>query len=369
MVAGFLLAALTAAAPAKPTRAWAHQLLRDQCLQFAGDAANPWALAHGICAFGTSYPATDGRKAADVITADFLKKNPTFDGGAATGSPYGFARYGADGTPIEPHTNLLVKTLVLGGDKPLTRYPTAWGSVTLAELIASAKLGFRHVPESDDYWRDVGWTLDLLSHVLKPGNAAKFQTSDGKTVDFSAVMDDALAYLERSQADLKVGLEKNLPQVDKRKQGIYAHSCGGLHLVQAVLGWSRFPPVQKAWGKRLDVQLAILFYRLESERRQYDAALEQAPQYRLQILTQMLKFYGHFLETTARFNAESGWKPTVTQRQGIAKAKALLDATLRQLEADKTFARMSEIKKSAPQIYLDLIGDACHASHGWDGWP
>jgi hypothetical protein len=224
------------------------------------------------------------------------------------------------------------------------------------------------VPEKEEYWRDVGWTLDLLSHSLKPGKTAKFKNSEGKEVDFNDVMEDALAYLEMSQADLKAGMEKGLPQVDKRKQGLYAHSCGGLHLVQAVLSWARFPEVKKAWAKRVELQVAILVYRLESERRQYDAALEQAPQYRLQILTQMLKFYGHFLETTARLKDENGWKPTALQKQGIEKAKALLDATLRQLDADKTFSKMGEIKKSSPQIYLDLIGDSCHAAHGWEGW-
>ncbi len=325
-------------------------------------------MAHGICAFGTAYPTVDGRKAADVIIGDYLKKNPAFDGGPATGGPYGFARYAVDGTPVEPHTHLLVKTLVLAGDPLTTKYPTGWGTVSLGELVASVKLGFRHVPSSEEYWRDVGWTLDLFSHVLKTGKGAKFQTSEGKEVDFNLVMDDALTYLEEAESDLRLGMEKGLPQVDKRKQGIYGHSCGGLHLVQAVLGWSRFPEVKKAWGKRLDLQVAILFYRLESERRQYDAALGQAPQYRLQILTQMLKFYGHFLETTARLKDETGWKPTTLQKQSVEKAKALLDSTLRQLEADKTFSKMAELQKSAPQIYLDLIGDSCHAAHGWEGW-
>jgi hypothetical protein len=366
MPTGFLLAALVLASPVKG-RAWGHQVLRDQCLQFASDPKNPWALAHGICAFGTAYPASDGRKASDVIAHDFLLRNSGFDAGPTSGSPFGFQRYLPDGTPVEPHTNLLVKTLVLAGDKPGTQYPTAWGKVTLAELIDSVKLGFRHVPQSDEYWLDAGWTLDLLSHVLKPA-AAKLKTADGKELDFNQVMDDALAYLERSQVELKAGMEKGLPQVDKRKQGIYAHSCGGLHLLQAVFGWARFPEVRKAWGARLQTQIAILDYRLESERRQYDAALEQAPQYRLQILTQMVKFYGHFLETTGRLKDETGWKPTPQQRQSVEKAKAFLDHALRELDADKTFSKMAELKKSAPQIYLDLIGDSCHAAHGWDSW-
>jgi hypothetical protein len=366
MVAGFLLLAAMAAPKAPPPRAWAHQLLRDQCIQFAADPKNPWAMAHGICALGPAYPASDGRKASEVIVHDFLQPNARYDGGTSGGGPFGFARYAPDGTPIEPHTNLLTKTLVLSGDKPSTPYPTTWGKVTLTELVDSVKLGFRHVPASEEYWQDVGWTLDLLSHSMTPGS--RFTPSNGKPVEINEVMNDALAYLERAQSDLKLGLDKGLPQVDKRKQGIYAHSCGGLHLVQAVLSWARFPEVKKAWGARLDTQVAILFYRLESERRQYDFALEQAPQYKLQLLTQMVKFYGHFLETTARLKDETGWKPTPLQLQTVAKAKAYLDHAVRLLDADKTFSKMDELKKSSPQIYLDLIGDSCHAAHGWDSW-
>ncbi len=368
MVAGFLLIAVLAGPPTRPARAYAQQALRDQCLQFAADPKNPWALSHGICAFGSAYPASDGRKASEVIVRDFLIEFPGGDGGAHAVGQLGFARYGADGVPIEPHTNLVAKTMVMAGDKPSTTYPTAWGKVTLGQLIEGVKLRFRHLPNNEEYWRDVGWTLDLLSHQLTPGKAAHFTSSDGKQVDFNAVMDDALTYLEKAQSDLKLGMDKGLPQVDKRKQGIYSHSCGGLHLVQAVFGWARFPEVKKAWGPRLDTQIAILFYRLESERRQYDAAMAQAPQYRLQLLTQMVKFYGHFLETAGRLKDETGWKPTALQLQSIERAKAYLDHTVRELDADKTFSKMEELRKTAPQVYLDLIGDSCHASHGWDSW-
>jgi hypothetical protein len=30
---------------------------------------------------------------------------------------------------------------------------------------------------------------------------------------------------------------------------------------------------------------------------------------------------------------------------------------------------MDELKQSQPQLYLDLIGDACHAAHGLGYWP
>lgn len=343
-----------------------HQALLDQCLVHAADPKNPWALAHGMTAFGASFLASDGRKAAEVITKDFLNRNLLIDGGIGPGSAFGYPRYAADRTPIEPHSNLLTKTFVMAKMAPTTALPTSWGTVTVQQLIDGVKKGFRHVPASDDYWRDAAWTLDLFSQTGKPGS--QIATELGP-VSLDTVMNDALTALEKNQADLAEGLDKGLPEVPKRKQGIYAHPCGGLHFIQAVFGWSRFPEVKKKWGPRLDKQIAVLFYRLESERRQYDAALQQAPQFKLQILTQEVKFYGHFLETLGRLKNETGWKPNKEQQLSINRAKALLDAAVTGLEGIKAFQTMDAIKQSNPQVHLDLIGDACHAANGWNQWP
>ncbi len=349
------------AASATPARTQLH----DTCLLQAADPKNAWALAHGVTALGKSYAAADGRKATDVMVSDFLQQN----GGSATGAPYGFARYTADGIPVEPHTNLITKTLVLA-KMPLTQsFKTSFGRVTLAQLVDNLKRGFHHEAASEDYWHDVGWTLDALAQTLKPGPGAVFTNGEGQRIDFNEVMNDALSYLERSTADLKAGMAQGLPQVAKRKQGLYAHSCGGLHLVQAVLSWARYPAVKKAWGKRFDDQVAILFYRLESERRQYDEALEKVPTHKLEILVQMVKFYGHFLETTGRLKSELKWKPTPAQQISVNRAKALLDHATRQLDEMRAFDMMSELKTTKKQVYWDLIGDSCHASHGWDYWP
>ena len=349
-----------------PVKARAHQQLKDHCLVWAADAKNPWALAHGMTAFGGTFLAADGRKATDAITKDFLGRNLLPDGGVGIGNAYGFQRYAADRTPIEPHSNLITKTFVMAKLPMTTTFPTAWGQVTLQQLVDSVKKGFRHVPSSEDYWKDVGWTLEVLSQTTKPGGTI---ATDLGPVSIDTVMDDALAALERNTADLLDGMKKGLPEVPKRKQGLYAHPCGGLHLVQAVFGWSRFPEVKKRWAGRLDAQIAVLFYRLESEKRQYDAALQQAPQFKLQILTQQVKFYGHFLETVARLKNETGWKPTKEQEVAVAKSRALLDATVKGLDELKAFSTMEAIKQSTPQVYLDLIGDSCHAANGWNQWP
>ncbi len=365
MLFALLLSATFNASPAE-------QALHTQCLVWAGDPKNPWALAHGIKALGPNFTASDGRKASEVIVHDFLLRNQLPDGGTGAGAPLGFLRYGPDKTPIEPHTNLNTKAMVADAKMPLsTKFKTSWGgTVTLQQLVDSVKAGFRHVPQSPEYWRDVGWTLSLLAFTQKPG--AKWATPDGTKIDLDQVFDDALAELEAENADLKAGMDQHLSSVPKRKQGIYAHSCGGLHFVQGVLAWARHPAVRKKWGARLDTQIAIIFYRLESERPQYDAAYQQTlssmPQYKLQVLVQMVKFYGHWLETVAHFRDDLGWKPNEAQQIAINRAKAYLDFAVRGLEEAKAFSTMPQLAATQPQVYLDLVGDSCHAAHGLEAF-
>lgn len=370
MVSVLLLSLSLAGAP--PAKSHAAEVLRTHCLLWAADPTNPWALAHGIKTLGPGFLASDGRKAAEVIVHDFLMRNTLADGGPGHGAPYGFARYGADGTPIEPHTNLNTKAFIADAKMPLnTKFQASWGPLTLKQLLESAKAGFRHSPKVPEYWRDVGWTLSMFAFTQRPG--AKWKTSDGQTLELDQVFDDAMRQLELETAELKGGLEKHLPQIDKRRQGIYAHSCGGLHFVQGVLAWARHPAVKKRWGPRIDAQIAVHFYRLESERRQYEAAYQQAltslPQFKLPVLVQMVKFYGHWLETVAHFRDDLGWKPTEFQQQDINRAKAFLDIAVRALEESKALEQMEELKKAQKQVYLDLIGDSCHAAHGLEAFP
>ncbi|HYO56323.1 hypothetical protein [Archangium sp.] len=349
-----LLVLLSATPAARPP---AEEVLRAQCHTWAADPKNPWALAHGIALEGRAFKARDGRSAADVIIADFLRRE-------GPGPDLRFDAFAADGTPVEPHPNLLVKTLLLAGH-PLSRsFRASWGPVTLGALVEDLKRDFRR----DDALSPHGaWTLDALSHALPPG--ATFTNGAGESIPLDAVMDEALALLEREQAELVAGMKAGLPQVPKRKQGIYAHPCGGLHLFQAVASHARHPAVRKAWGPRLDAQVDVLIYRLGSESRQYDSALTSAPpQYRLPVLIQMVKFYGHFLETLGRYREETGWKPTPAQTQAVEQARALLDGAVRRLDASGAFRDMESVKTAQYQLYLDLIGDACHAAHGLRYW-
>lgn len=333
--------------------------LQTQCLLHAADPKNPWALAHGITGLGKSFATSEGTLAHEAMVSKYLGRSDRPDVGA-----FGFPTFLPDKTPADPHPNMIVKTLVLAGVSQSQAWTTPHGKVTLAELVESAKRSYRHAPQNPHYWEQVGWTLDLFSHVLTPARAT-FKDGSGTTVDFNAVMDDALTALESLDAELAAGMDRQEPVVPKRKQGIYTHSCGGLHLVQAVFGWARHPEVKKRWGKRLDRQIDVFFYRLHSERRQYDAALASAPkQYQLQILVQELKFYGHFLETAGRLEKERVKKLSKQQRVELVKTRALLDAAVEELKAKQAYETLDAIGASLPQVRLDLIGDGCHAVNG-----
>ncbi len=357
-----VLLGLASAAPpaAKPAPSPdPDDVLQAQCRTHAADPRNPWALAHGIAMDGRNFKAKDGRAAADVIVSDFLRKDD-----APGGKGLYFEPFTADGTPVEPHPALQVKTLVLAGYSQRQPFKTAWGQVRLFQLVEDLKRDFQ--PERASQAHEA-WALDTLTRVLTPG--ATFQNGAGQTVRIDAVMEEALATLERDHAELAAGLKAGLPEVPKRKQGIYTHPCGGFHYVQAVASWGRHAEVRKAWGKRLDAQVDVLFYRLESESRQYEAALAAAPQYKLQVLVQMMKFYGHFLETLGRYRRENGWTPTAAQQQAVERAREKLEAAVRQLDELGAFRNTEALAKQQRQVALDLIGDACHAAHGLAAWP
>ncbi|RYZ40293.1 MAG: hypothetical protein EOO71_16755 [Myxococcaceae bacterium] len=309
---------------------------------------------------GKAFRTRDGRAASDAIVAGFLRREPA---DAKTSTRFFFDAFAPDGTPVEPHPALQVKTFLLAGYPLSHPFPASWGPVSLRELVTSLQHDFRPALATSP---EGAWALDALSHVHRPGGS--FQDGTGQTVRMDAVMDTALGTLESANAALTQGLKAGLAEVPKNKQGIYAHPCGGLHFFQAVAGWARFPTVRKAWGARLDAQVDVLVYRLGSEARQYEAALVAAPAYRIPVLVQMVKFYGHWLEALGRYRDETGWKPTPAQAKAVAEARAALEGATLRLEATGAFRDTATLAREEPQLALDLVGDACHAARGWDSW-
>ena len=343
--------ATPALASPDPTAAWVDR----QCRTHGADPKNPWALAHAVGAYGASFKAADGRLAIDVMVADFLERK-TVGGRAVWTFPEK-----RDGLPVEPHKNHQLMTLLRAG-VPLSHvFAGKDFELTLKELVAQAKetLAF---DGSEAFYRLEPWTLDALAAVTSEASPL-FQGAGGQKIDLGKALDGEVTYLESQQRFLEEA-RRSGEKVAKRKQLIWSQPCGGFHLFQSAFAWMDQKGFAARHAKDLAAQVEILLYRLEVETAIYQDALTQAPKYAVQLNTQRLKFYGHFLETVGRLQTLNAWPKSVEHDRAVANAKRLLASAVEGLEKDHVSTRMDELKASMPQVYLDLIGDSCHAVTG-----
>ena len=72
--------------------------------------------------------------------------------------------------PVEPHPDLLVKTMVIAG-VPLSRsFKTRAGpTVTIRQLLDDVMARFRYRPAAAEFWQSASWTIDVLGAREQPG--------------------------------------------------------------------------------------------------------------------------------------------------------------------------------------------------------
>jgi len=95
--------------------------------------------------------------------------------------------------------------------------------------------------------------------------------------------------------------------------------------------------------------------------------LRQYPEYRAILLSQRLKFTGHFLETTHKLAAMGLFTPTPAQQDTMKRATADVVATALILEKVGMWEQLGGLKGGEQhQMFLDFVGDSCHAVRGLD---
>ena len=325
--------------------------LSDLVRKGATDPTNPWAMAHGLLAFGPDLKASDGRLVTEAIIADFMKTRSV--GGRTVGA---FAERTATNAPLEPHPFMVTKAFAEAG-VPLNRSMTfAGGQTSLRKLLDDAAFQFE-VPQDNRGWQNVAWALSALA--THPAKDQQIQTQSGP-ISLETAAQAAVARLEQAQTFLVKPMQLGRPDVvQKRKQGIYAHTCGGLHFVQAaVRSGGHFPQLHARLRKQLD----LVRFRWAAERRIYRQLMDLRPRYRNLLLVQELKFYGHLLETMA---LAVKWKllaPDQALKLEMRQVAGDLLDTIRALEPH--YAVQDAVRDATPQLYYDLIGDGCHAIRG-----
>jgi hypothetical protein len=299
----------------------------------ASDERSPWALAHGLLAFGAEHRTGDGRPAIDVI-GSFAEQR---DG------RYGFPERNGEQL-VEPHPHLLVKTL-LELDLPRDRELVAadGSKLTLARLVADLPSGTAP-PATDAEWRRSAWLLSALT--LRDRSRA-----------FGA------AALERLEAEQRAATDLPLATAKQRKAGLYGHACGGFHFVQAVI-LAISAGGDPAQMRRIAKQLGALAFRYETEREALARVLAKHPEQALIVRVQQLELFGHLLETLMLARTAGAYR---LESEGGKK----LDAVARQVAADLADVAgaldrdgLSQIRSQRGQTYLDLVAGGCHAIRG-----
>ncbi len=317
----------------------------------ASDAGSAWALGHGLVAFGPELRASDGRLAIDVMVSDFAVPG-TF--------PPVFPATSKAGLPVEPHPRLIVKSLLEAGVPLDRRFTLPGGKPRTLAAIAHATLDPLVAPTTDGEWRQFAWSLSAIFSLASAEHPKALPPALRTRLE--GLFTAALARLEAEDDFLQAAMIAGRPDaVEKRKQKIFAHPCGGLHLIQAVVQGAALvgTPQQKA---RVAQQLDVLRFRHQVERRIYRETIQKNPDYALLIHVQALKFHGHVLETLGFAQRYGMLHDTPTLRETLDAVLADLDAAVEALVP--AYERQHELRQRSLQTYLDLIGDGCHAVRG-----
>jgi hypothetical protein len=305
----------------------------------AATPEQPWALTHALLALGPEL------KVGESAAIDLL-----FSRWAAheEGHP-GFPTV-AEGVAVEPHPDLVLKTLVELGVPPTRSVEVAGRASTVAALYAGASArGWAAPDRPAATWDDSAWTLHALAAWTAPHEAR-----------LDAATAAAAAQLVQDMAPIADALRSGAPLV-KERQGIFGYACGGAHWLQAV-----GTLVGRGHGGAEDraAMVGVLpahLGRLEAELALTDAAIEAHPDYRLLLVVQRLKLLGHWLETTHRLAALGLLPADAEARRRVAEANEALAATVEALDAAGAWTDLSAIRAEREQTWLDLLGDGSHA--------
>ncbi len=327
------------------------------------DAGNPWAVKHALIALGPDAKLPDGRSAVDALFQDYAEE-VELQGQTLIAFPKLKEVPGSESIRIEPHTDLLLKGLAEAGVKPdhavsVQGHPHVVGDLYRESLF--------HVWVSKDQvwttsWNDVPWTLYGLA-AWAPDDLA-WVAEGGHPMTMDALTSATVAQLHSETQFLRDAMAKG-EKVEKQKQGIFAYTCGGAHLLQgAAFAVARGfgTPEDRA---SIEAEVPSLFYRFDLELAQVDEALTKHPEYRVVLLVQRMKFLGHFLETGHELAALGFYTATPEQAEILERAAGELLISVVLLRELGAFEELPQLKNTEKhQQYLDLVGDAAHALHG-----
>ncbi len=346
--------------PALPDYERALATLSSVVERHAGDPENAWAIMHGVLARGPEFRLVDEREGIHHVFAAYAESRPF----GSLALPV-FPRE-REGRPVEPHADLVLKTLTEAGVSPSASFPVGADVATPADLYRATLLKtWLQVDQnalSYDGFNDMPWGVQALA-AWAPDEELRWVAENGTEMDMDVLTDFTAAVLTSESKFMFAAMKAGAP-FERKGQPLFGYACGGAHLVQGASfavarGFGR--PESRA---AVAAQVPLLFYRLPIELRIYDQAMQRMRQHRTKLLVQRMKFLGHWLETISKFQALGFFAPDAQQSQVIEGAAQNLAITVKSLEDGGTFADIGTLRAADEQLYLDVVGDSAHAIRG-----
>jgi len=357
--------------PSAPEVVAAIERLREVVDRHARVPDNPWAVCHAILALGTDIQLTNGADAVDFLfeaygEVEMIGGEPLIRFPVTVSRQRSDPHTGVTTTVeilVEPHPDLILKTLAERGLTPSRAVQVAGRDLTLGDLyrhslykawVDSDAVGYRH-------WNNVPWGLQALATWAPSGLA--WTAEGGRRMTLDAYTHACVVKLHEESGFLRDAMREGR-KPDPGLPGIYGYTCGGAHYLQGV-GYALARGFGEAGDRDLFAQqIEALFWGFPHRMAALNEGLVSAPRESMPILAQALKYIGHFVETTHKFAALELFEPTDAQKILMVNAVGYLIGTMNQIDQLEIFDRLDEVRPVNEQLYLDFVGDSAHALRG-----
>ena len=309
---------------------------------------DPWMIAHGVRAMGRGFTLGGGRRAVDHLLEVVLVEVPA-GGKTALGFPI----------EVEGHPNMFLKTLLEAG-VPLDHAFTHKGRRrTLQDVVEGARALLRPAQISSSP-NAVPWSLIALTRTT-PAARRQWTNAWGEAVDLDALVESALRMLEQASVPVAEAMREGRPET--RQAPVHGFTCGGGHMIYALLASLRSGYTGKDRPRRMQQQVDLLVWRLSADldliERFYRGRGVGPGDFWFEFDAK-LKLLGHAQECLAFADLHKVTKLTAAQR-GQWQAATV---TLRRMLVDLDARNLDEARVLDRELYRQLVGDTCHARHG-----
>jgi hypothetical protein len=329
------------------------------CDTYAADPEDPWGIAHALLARGQDLVLPNDEPALDYLYATYAQI------GEVQGRelPY-FPATSPTGVSIEPHTDLVLKAVIESGASPDRVVLVDGREFTLAEHWEhSLRTTFVNGKGESSFKdpNDMPWGVQALATWAPKG--LQWTAYEGTPMSMDDLVKLQVHVLTGESTFMMESMLAGVP-FQKKRQGIFAHTCGGAHALQGSTLAMAMGHAGPQDAEKLALQGPLMTYRYQVEMAIYEQGRKQVPEMSLVLWAQQLKFVGHYLESMHKLSATGAYEPNAQDQQVMLQAVNDLITTTVELKKTGALDNLPQVKEKDLQLYKDLVGDSCHAVRG-----